>query len=262
MNNSNDLLAQCRYPDIAEPYLSALKAAVRHILGEFEVLGIFAAGSIFRGEGHPSSDWDIYVVHAKPQRQMIQRFFEGVPAQLFVNPPSMVRQYFASEAAEGICITAHMLTTGFVVLDRDPFIEEAREEARRVMAAGPQVNPDDLPMQGYHIASEFENAMDVIETDPASGLLILSHVMLRMLQYYFVRHKIFIPRNKDLLKRVREHNPELGRLVENFYQVNDLAQKVTLAREIADQTIQAQGFFACQTRLETVQAAAESDMNS
>jgi DNA-binding TFAR19-related protein (PDSD5 family) len=68
---------------------------------------------------------------------------------------------------------------------------------------------------------------------------------------------VFIPRTKDLLKRIREHNPELGQLVENFYQVNDLAQKANLARQIADQTIQARGFFECQTPLETVKVAAE-----
>jgi predicted nucleotidyltransferase len=182
MNNQNDLLAQCRYPDIAEPYSSALKAAVLHILSEYEVLGIIAAGSIIRGEGHPSSDWDIYIIHAKPQRQMIQTFFEGVPTQFFLNPPSMIRQYFKSEAAEGVCITAHMFVTGFVVLDRDPFIEEARQEARRVIAAGPQVNADDLPMKCYHITSEFENAMDIIDADPPAGLMLLSHTMMRMLQ--------------------------------------------------------------------------------
>jgi predicted nucleotidyltransferase len=257
MSNPNDLLAQCRYPEIAEPYLSALKAAVRHILAEFEVLGIIAAGSIIRGEGHPSSDWDICIIHAKPQRQMIQTFFEGVPAQLFLNPPNMIRQYFVSEAAEGVCITAHMFVTGFVVLDRDPFIEAARQEARRVIAAGPQVKAEDLPMKCYHIASEFENAMDIIEADPPAGLMLLSHTMMRLLQFYLLRQNLFIPRTKDLLKLIREHNSELGRLVDNFYQTHDLVEQVSLARQIADMTIQAQGFFECQTPLETVKVADE-----
>ncbi len=257
MNNQNDLLAQCRYPEVAEPFLSALKEAVQFILTEFDVLGIIAAGSIIRGTAHATSDWDIYVIHAKPQRQMLQRYFAGVPAQIFLNPPAGIRQYFVSEAAEGVCITAHMFVTGFVVLDRDPFIEAAREEARRVMAAGPQINDDQMAMYCYHIADQFENAMDVIETDPVSGLLLLSHVMLRMLQFYFMRQHIFIPRDKDLLNRIREDNPELGRLVESFYQVSDAVQRMHLAGEIADATLQARGFFECQTSLETVQAAVE-----
>jgi predicted nucleotidyltransferase len=257
MSDLNDLLAQCRYPDIAKPYLSALKAAVRHIVETYDVLGIVAAGSILRGEGHPSSDWDIYVIHSQPQRQMIQTYFEGVPTQIFLNPPQMIPQYFVSESAEGSCITAHILTTGFVVLDRDPFVESIREEARKVLAAGPQVNPDSFPMQRYHIASEFENAMDIIEADPPAGLMLLSHTMMRMLQFYFVRHRIFIPRTKDLLNRTREHYPELGQWVDQFYQVDDLAQKISLAREIANATVQAQGFFECATALETVKAADE-----
>lgn len=250
--NPNDILAQCRFPDVAEPYLTALKEAVHFIVQEFEVIGIIAAGSIIRGVAHATSDWDIYVIHEKPQRQMIQRFFAGVPTQFFVNPPERVRQYFASEAAEGVCITANMLTTGFVVLDRDPFIEEVRQEARLVLERGPQISENAMTMMAYHIGDQFENALDVIETDPDASLMILSHVMLRMLQFYFVRQKIFIPRDKDLLRRVREHNPELGRLVENFYCVSDIAQRVKLAREIADATIQVQGFFECQTLLENL----------
>ncbi|MBZ0288261.1 MAG: nucleotidyltransferase domain-containing protein, partial [Anaerolineae bacterium] len=108
LNEQHNLLSQCRYPDVAEPFLSALKAAVRYIVGEWDVSGIIAAGSIIRGTAHATSDWDIYVVHKKPQRQMLQRYFAGVPAQIFLNPPAGIRQYFVSEAAEGVCITAHM----------------------------------------------------------------------------------------------------------------------------------------------------------
>jgi hypothetical protein len=252
MSDPSDLLAQCRYPDVAEPFLSALKAAVRYILGEWDVSGIIAAGSIIRGTAHATSDWDIYVVHNNPQRQMLQRYFAGVPTQIFLNPPAGIRQYFVSEAAEGVCITAHMFVTGFVVLERDPFIEAAREEARRVMAAGPQINDEQMAMYCYHIADQFENAMDVIETDPASGVMLLGHAIPRMLQFYFMRQHIFIPRDKDLLQRVRDQNPELGRLVEAFYQTSSPAEKFDLAGEIADATIQARGFFECQTALETV----------
>ena len=252
MDNPDDLLSLCRYPDIAEPYLTALKEAVAFIVQEFEVTGIIAAGSIIRGVAHATSDWDIYVIHDKPQRQMMQRFFNGVPTQFFINPPHMVRRYFASEAAEGTCITANMLTTGFVVLDRDPVIEALRQEARLVLERGPQVSDNAMTMQAYHIGDQFENALDVIDSDPDAGIMILSHVMLRMLQFYFLKQKIFIPRDKDLLQRLREHNPELGRRVENFYRASDLSQKVNLAREIADATIQVQGFFECETGLETV----------
>jgi predicted nucleotidyltransferase len=253
MKNLNDLLAQCRYPDVAEPYLTALKEAVRFIVQEFEVIGIIAAGSIIRGVPHATSDWDIYVIHDKPQRQMIQRFFAGVPTQFFVNPPSRVRKYFVSEAAEGVCITANMLVTGFVVLDRGPFIETVRQEARIVLENGPQVSEDQLTMRAYHIGDQFENGMDMIERDPLTGIMVLGQAIPRMVQFYFLRQRIFIPRDKDLLIRVRELNPVLGSLVDNFYQTTEWTEKVNLAREIADATIQVQGFFECQTPVESVE---------
>jgi predicted nucleotidyltransferase len=252
-SDSSDLLAQCRYPDVAEHYLVALKEAVEYIVREFDVLGIIAAGSIIRGQAHATSDWDIYVIHTQPQRQMIQRFFGGMPAQIFLNPPAIIRRYFQSEAAEGVCTTAHMLTTGFVVLDRDPFIETIRGEAREVMAAGPQVSEASLTMRRYHLASQFENAFDIMDSDPNGGSMLLGETIAPMLRIYFLRHNIFIPRDKELLQKALEADPELGQWVQDFYTLHDLEQRLSLARKIADRTMQAQGFFECETPLETLE---------
>jgi hypothetical protein len=257
MSDSNSLLAQCRYPDVAEHYLVALKEAVAFIVGEYDVLGIIAAGSIIRGQAHATSDWDIYVIHTQPQRQMIQRFFGGMPTQIFLNPPAMIRRYFKSEAAEGVCTTAHMLTTGFVVLDRDPFIEAIRQEARKVMAAGPQVSGDALTMLRYHLASQFENAFDIMDSDPNGGLLLLGETIAPMLRLYFLKRNTFIPRDKELLQKTREVDPELGQWVQDFYATHDLERRLSLARSIAERTIQAQGFFECETPLETIKDVIE-----
>jgi hypothetical protein len=254
MTTIDDLLEQCRYPEINDRYLTALKAAVKHILNEYDVLGIIAAGSIIRGQGHASSDWDIYVIHAKPQRQMLQRFFEGVPTQIFLNPPQMVRRYFASESAEGTCITAHMLTTGFVVLDRDPVVEALRTQAREVMAQGVTISDDDLNMRRYHTASLYENAMDMVEDDPTTTLLLLKQAIPDMLRIYFLRRKIFIPRDKELLFRLKADHPELHHIFQSFYQSCDFSEQLTLAGQIADATIEARGFFVSQTPLGAVES--------
>lgn len=252
-------LDDCILPQLEEPYDTALAEAVRYIVQEFDPIGIVAAGSILRGEGYPSSDLDIFVIHTKPERQMIQTFFGGVPAQIFLNPPHMVERYFETEAQASECTTAHMLGTGFVVLNRDPVIDRLRTEAQRVLQTPPHVPEHQLIAARYHTASELENAFDVADVDAASAVMMAGQAVYKMLQFYFRANGQYIPRDKDLLKRIAEQNAELGALAREFYgsapdvaDSADARRKLQVAAEIADRTIQARGFFEWATPRETV----------
>ena len=95
------------WPSLAAPYDAALRQAVTDLLAwqdpagqhTLDPVGIFAAGSILRGQGGPTSDIDLYVIHPAPFRMRLQRRYEGVPFEIFVNPPHQVRRYFAEERA-------------------------------------------------------------------------------------------------------------------------------------------------------------------
>ena len=81
------ILEQCQWPDLPEKYASALRSAVGFIAENLEPIGIIASGTILRGNPDPASDLDIYVIHRAAKRQRIQKFFAGVPAEIFINPP-------------------------------------------------------------------------------------------------------------------------------------------------------------------------------
>jgi predicted nucleotidyltransferase len=90
-------IEKCKWPPLPEHYSAALRDAVEFILTRFHsVTGIVAAGTIIRGIPSPSSDLDVYVVQTDSFRQRIQRFSKEVPTEIFVNPPSMIRKYFAT----------------------------------------------------------------------------------------------------------------------------------------------------------------------
>ena len=125
--NAQDL-AQCRWPDLAPRYATALRAVVRFVFENFEPQAVIAAGSIIRGAGDRGSDLDIYVVHASPYKQRLQRWFGDVPAEIFVNPIPAIREYFASEHRDGRPTTAHMIATGFPVFGGE-MLEALRAEA-------------------------------------------------------------------------------------------------------------------------------------
>jgi predicted nucleotidyltransferase len=236
-------LADCQLPQLAEPFRTALQQAVAYILWRYEALGIIVGGSILRGAGHANSDLDIYVVHAAQFRQRSQKFFNGVPTEIFVNPPHQVRCYFVEEHADARPITAHIFTTGHLLLERDRVVEQLRQEAGEWLKKTPTPSSYSLTMLRYSAATLYEDALDVVTTHPETASLILDRAVYSMLQYRFWQARRFLPRDKDLLDAVGELDDELPGLGKTFYVAPDLATKVRLAEQIAAHTIQASGFF-------------------
>jgi len=101
-----------RAPGDVSDWRIAADELVAYVRATYAPIGIVIAGSLVRGEGGPTSDLDVFVVHAEPWRLRDQRVFAGVPAELFVNPAAQVRRYFASEHERARPCTAHMFATG------------------------------------------------------------------------------------------------------------------------------------------------------
>lgn len=233
----------CRWPTLEPKYDKALRAAVRFILEAFEPVGIVASGTIVRGNPDPASDLDIYVIHLKATRQRIQKFFEGIPAEIFVNPPQRIEQYFDEEQQSGRPLTSHMLATGFVILDGDPVVEALRQKARSRLAQRPTASPQAIEMLRYTTAAALEDAVDVKERDPATAHMLASVCIMRMLHHVFRAANEFLPREKDLIESVRTRDPELASWVVAFFNTVDLEERLELAGKIADRTIAARGFY-------------------
>lgn len=249
-----DLLRHCRWPDLPPPYGPALQEAVSYILEQFDVLGIIAAGSIIRGTPHRSSDFDIYVINAQQQRQRIQKFFQKVPAEIFVNPVSTTEGYFQDELKRGRPGTAHMFVTGFVVLDRDPAVAQLRRQAKTFLASPPNPSEAHLTFLRYGIVDQYENACDIMATNPAGASMILSLSVFGMLQYVFWKINRYLPRDKDLLDTIADLDPPLANLVQDFYRSVDINKRQMIAAKIADRTIETKEFFEWQSPLEDVAA--------
>ncbi len=246
-----DLFAQCRWPDLASNYDQALRAAIRFILDRFAVSGIIASGAILRGNPGPSSDLDIYVVHAKPQRQRIQKWFHRVPAEIFINPPAAIRSYFGEE--RGRPCTAHMLATGFVILDRDPVMQQLRAEANIWLQRPPDLPADRLTWLCYAAADTYDNAKDIRKDDPANAGLILHKAVQAMLDYWFLAANRHQPREKELLRTLDSCHPEVAELARAYYLAPEPTARFHLAEQIALHTIHTTGFFEWESNLEEVE---------
>jgi hypothetical protein len=232
----------CSYPVLPAPYADALREAVDYVLARYtSVVGLIASGTIIRGKPDPSSDLDIYVLHRDAYRQRVQKLFNGVPAEIFVNPPRMVERYFEEEERAGKPITAHMVGTGFLILQADPVVDELRRKAKGILSTLPPV-PKDLTVPRYMIASLFEDAVDVIRRDPATAEMILCAAVDQMLRHAFTKSGRYIPRTKDLLRE----------LAARFYGARCTRRRLRIGGLIADRVIGARGFFEWETKPDPV----------
>ncbi|HXT14278.1 MAG TPA: hypothetical protein VN706_01525 [Gemmatimonadaceae bacterium] len=238
-----DFSAQCTWPNLAEPFASALRDAVEFIFKEFEPAGIIATGTIVRGAAHANSDLDLYVIRLGSHRRRVQRFFRGVPAEIFVNPPSAVRSYFRDEDRDGRRLTAHMLATGVVVFQRDAVVDELRSEAREWLAKQTATSDFERLATRYSIASRLEDAIDVLATDEVTATMLLADSVTAMLEYACKTGTGAIPRRKDLLRTLAERHPDLARLADAFFRTAPTRERADLALALADATIGARGFF-------------------
>jgi hypothetical protein len=223
--------------------LTALKGATEFVLRDFpHTMGIIAAGTILRGVPDRSSDLDIYVIHRDNYRQRVQAFFNGVPAEIFVNAPSVIEKYLQEETEEGTPITAHMLGTGFVIASGDPVVEVLIQNAKAELAKSPPV-PRNLVWRRYELATLFEDAVDLSERDVATSRMILSMTVEKMLRHYFTKEGRVQPRLKDLIQELSRIAPEVGVLAKRYYQSGTYKRQLYYASHLADRVLGARGFF-------------------
>lgn len=232
------------------PFDQAFAELAAYAQATWQPLGLVVAGSIVRGEAGPTSDLDVFVVHAQPWRVRAQRRFAGVPAELFVNPPAQVRRYFASEHADGRPSTAHMFATGEVVglagASPHPVLAELVREARDWLARPLAFTPAQLAARRYLPIDLLDDARDIVDADPAAAQLLLAQAVSAIIAYAFLSRGQFQPRRKRAIAALTAVDPRAGALVvEATSQVGRAA--LATVEALARHVLGVETFFAWET---------------
>ncbi|MEO8705711.1 MAG: hypothetical protein ABI867_37110, partial [Kofleriaceae bacterium] len=186
-------------------------------------------------EAGPNSDLDIYVVHAESWRVRDQRRFNGVPAELFVNPPERIREYFVEEHAAARPCTANMLATGEVLGGAEPIVGELVREAHDWLARPLEVTPASLTMKRYLAVDALDDARDVIDSDPAAAALLVAAAVQDIVAYAFWQRARFQPRRKARVSALAALDPDAAELVRRFIEARGgeaLQHAIALARHV------------------------------
>jgi hypothetical protein len=245
------MLERCEFPKLPSKYDTALRDAVSFVLATFKPVGIIASGTIIRGNPDPTSDLDLWVIHLAPLRQRIQKFFNAVPAEIFVNPPWVIETYFAHDQSSARPISAHMMATGFVVLATDPVVGELHRKAKWLLTQPPDLTAEAIVQARYAAATRFEDALDIAARNPIGATMLLSQTLIEMLRFAFLKAQRFIPRDKDLLDEFRLLDPDSAARAHEFFETSDSNKRIRLATEIADRILGTRGFFEWSSAPET-----------
>ncbi len=230
-------------PALGVRYDNALALALDYLCERFEPTAVVVTGSIVRGHPDASSDLDIFIFHAEPWRQRIQRSFGGVPVELFVNHPGFMESYFAEDLASGRPTTAHMLATGHLALDRDGCMTAWIDRAREFLAAGPAVSDEQLTNLRYSTTMVFEDALDSRANDAGLATNLLHDAVAQALRFRFWQARRWQPRAKDLMSALAALDAELAALARRYYRAGTLAERVDLAGAIIQRTTGETGAF-------------------
>lgn len=96
----------------------------------------------------------------------------------------------------------------------------------------------------YGIATRLEDALDVVNSDDVTGVMLLSDAVLGMLEYFCKAERGRIPRRKELLAELATIEPTIADLATKFFRANTAAERSDLALQIADRSIATRGFFS------------------
>jgi hypothetical protein len=211
-------------PSLGEPFDTALDEAVAYLNGlPEEIIGIWLAGSLARGEGDANSDLDLYVLVDAPHRYRVNRRCNGVPVEMFLNPPEWARRYLGENREQGSNGSISMMAEGVILYDPLDECAALAAEAKEAIELGPAVPDVPLALRRYLAVDDLDNARDVVDRDPTTARLLAAGSLYAAATYWFLHHGQWPPRRKELLPQLRVRYPQAAELIDRHAATGDLA---------------------------------------
>jgi len=229
---------------MTERHTIALQEALHWINNHFNAIGIVVSGSIVRGNADVHSDFDIFVIHEEPWRQRVQKYFNGVPCELFINNPAQVYLYFENELKNNRPVTANIISTGKIVKGaHDARLQQLWKDAATYATQSPVVTEEQLLFRIYGMSNMLEDATDVLNTDTATAQYFLDKTIIELVDFLFLRNKTPLPRTKERLAILQEIEPGAGKKIAAYYASGTCQDKYALVSDLLYTLFNQSGFF-------------------
>ena len=223
----------------------ALDQALSWIATQYEPIGIVVSGSIIRGNPNKNSDFDIYVIHNHPFRQRVQKYFNDVPCEIFVNNLDHIYQYFDSELKNNRPVTANILSTGVIYLgEENQQIITLLDDAKKYARLSPPLTEQELLIRRYTLANLLEDVTDLLDVKEAMTLhYIMSKIVLEAIEFTFAKNQQPLPRIKERIPLLQEVEPAIGDLVARYYAATTIDEQYHAVKQLVFNLTGETGFF-------------------
>ncbi|MFN8277481.1 MAG: nucleotidyltransferase domain-containing protein [Chitinophagales bacterium] len=234
--------------EMLEIHKTALDEAKVWIEQNYKPIGIIASGSIIRGNPNAKSDFDIYVIHDEEFRQRIQKYFNKVPCEIFINSIEQTRASFIKEQMENRPVTAHMLATGLVIKgEENNNVKSVLDEAKAYQNKPKDFNEHDLTLFKYGISIWLEDANDIAADDEVTCHYILGKVTDKIIEYWFFKNQRPLPRIKERFNIIKTADGEFYGSICSLFNERNVKEKLKSLNVLVEKELGVKGFFEWQT---------------
>jgi hypothetical protein len=137
-----------------------------------------------------------------------------------------------------------MISTGILKMGDDhPGIKDLIQSAREFLLKTPSMTGNKITRLKYAISTLFEDATDVMETDPLTSTWFLNKLVSDIIDYIFLINGISSPRPKERIKYLQTNHPDIGNLVAGYYGAENFRDRYALAGSLVAKTTGEYGFF-------------------
>jgi|SRR3989339_485538 len=228
----------------------ALTNIIRWIKKQYSPIAIIASGSIIRGNPDSSSDFDMYVIIQKKTRQRVQRFSNGIPCEIFVTNKTQIREYLKSEYRENRPITAHMISSGIVVYEKNKTYIRTIKEAKSWLHRKPEFIKKHAIAIKHTAALDLEDAKDTIIRAPETANLKISKAIENLIRYYFYSKRLHLPRPKDMFSALKTRDKSLFNYASKAMLSKSIKERYKNAERLSMRIIKTKGFFEWKSDIE------------
>ena len=193
------------------------------------------AGSACRGEETDKSDLDIVVVVERAKttyEESLQAF--GRSIDVLFNSHETCRQFFKKEMLVRRPVLTHMCAQGIIIKDEDGLAQQIQQEARMVIAYGPEpVSDDDMDKYRHQLTNLLDDFIS--SRNPYESYIIAQHVLGESIDIQLRANRQWLGAGKWLLRACQDYDPILAQkccaALDSYYKHGSKEELIMLAEE-------------------------------
>jgi predicted nucleotidyltransferase len=142
----------------------ALETFLKNWRNKPEVIGILACGSFVTGKPTQFSDIDVHIVMQSQidWRERGNKVITGFVIEYFANPLKKLTQYLDDDVKIRRRVTAHMLATGKILLDKTGELKKLQKEAKKYLTKQfKSISKTEIESAKYRLWDMCENLKEV-----------------------------------------------------------------------------------------------------